>query len=432
MVFSIGIGVTQQQLVSYPTRQIVQPNSTSTITRAQIFDVYQNVTSSSNTSSFDTNSEISFSLLSAIYNAALIDADEDDVTLTGDIITRSTINQPFFTCTSGTCDFPPFSTLGVCSECNSADDQVRQTCSATQCSVDFGTLHGESWQSPNGARINTILNQSYIDPQSSHTLQNLAARIPFASLAVLHSYDAATVFPPHYNGTECALFWCVKSIRAKVRKGVYSEDVVGITTDIRNTASGDREIAATNGTVVQTFTISSWAEKSLTEGPRNLTKILSGWARASGGDRSFSSDIMQGFHVNMNTSFVMGKLAIALTNRIRDFDLSTTSVNGTTMTREPYIRARWPWILYPTVIWIASFAFLITIAVQSRSAEQKKGVRVWGANSLALLYYGLDAHTRARIPSFGEWEQVEELSDRMWVKLEPGTDGLKLRAKKVT
>lgn len=74
--------------------------------------------------------------------------------------------------------------------------------------------------------------------------------------------------------------------------------------------------------------------------------------------------------------------------------------------------------------------FLICIVVRTRDGEKRKGMRVWGANPIALMFYGLDDDTRSRVVD-GSWEQMEDLSERLWVKLETGRDGIKLRGKKV-
>ncbi|CUS07400.1 unnamed protein product [Tuber aestivum] len=418
MVCSMGLGVAQQQLLSYPSRSIVQPGSTSTVTRAERFDTYQNVTSSGT-----TTPEVSFSLLSSIYNAALSNSS------TGE---SSTVNQPFFTCTSGTCDFPPFATLAVCSECFDVSDKVQSSCDANNlCSAEFGGMRAQSWQQPDNNNINTILNQTYLALSSSTMLNGgVAGRSnPFSTLAHLQARSETGNWPPTYHGTECALFWCVKTVRAKVQKGVYTEEIVSTNTEITNGTDGERRFSLTNGTQVTAFVITPLAQESI-QGPRGVTYLLSGWAKGSGYSRVFSSDLMQGFSTHANVTEVMSRVATAMTNRIRDFDGATVPVNGTTMIREAFIRVRWPWLAFPVALWVSSLIFLLTIVVKSREGEAKWGMRAWGANSLALMFHGLDEDSRGRVRE-GEWEEMEDLSERLWVKLERGEEGLKLRARRV-
>lgn len=87
-------------------------------------------------------------------------------------------------------------------------------------------------------------------------------------------------------------------------------------------------------------------------------------------------------------------------------------------------------MLYPLTLWTLSLIFLICIVVQAREGESKWGMRVWGANPLALLLYGMDDETRHRVKD-GEWEQMEDLSKRLWVKLEPGQGGMRLRGRRI-
>jgi hypothetical protein len=305
---------------------------------------------------------------------------------------------------------------------------VKSSCDGNgRCVAEFAGLRATAWQYPNGNNINTILNQTYIDPSYSTSLTSLTGIYPFASLAHLHapsSNATATNWPPTYLATECALFWCVKTIHASVKKGIYTETAITASTAITNN-TGTPEITS-NGT---TFSITPLAHQSLT-GTKGVTAVLTGWARSSSPNRAFSSDIMQGIATNLDIPEVMARVSTALTNLIRDSDSTTVAVSGTTMIKESFIRVRWLWLAFPVTIWVVSLGFLIMIVIQSREGEVKKGMRVWGANSLALLYYGLDSESQERIQA-GDWEQMEELSERLWVKLETGVDGLKLRARKV-
>ncbi|RPA99467.1 hypothetical protein L873DRAFT_1683865 [Choiromyces venosus 120613-1] len=421
MLCSMGLGVAQQQLLSYPNRPIVLPNSTSTVTRAERFDTYQNVTSSGK-----TTPELSFSLLSSIYNAALSGSS------TGKL---STVNQPFFTCTSGDCEFPPFATLAVCSECFKVNDEVQSSCDANNlCSAEFGGMRAQSWQKPDNNNINTILNQTFLAPENSTLLKSGVAgkrggSPSFSTMAHLQAHSESGTWPPTYQGTECALFWCVKTVSAQVHKGVYEEQIISTNTDISNGTSGERRFSLTNGTKISAFVITPLAQESI-QGPKGVTHLLTGWAKGSGYNRVFSSDLMQGFSTHANVTEVMSRVATAMTNRIRDFDSTTPPVNGTTMGKESFIRARWPWLTFPVLLWVFSLVFLLTIVVKSRDSEQKWGMRAWGASSLALIFHGLDEDARSRVRE-GEWEEMEDLGERLWVKLERGAEGLKLRARRI-
>lgn len=119
-----------------------------------------------------------------------------------------------------------------------------------------------------------------------------------------------------------------------------------------------------------------------------------------------------------------------MSNRVRDLDMRGGVSKGQTMGTESYIKVRWAWLLYPVTLWTLSLVFLVCIAVRSKRGEKRWGMRAWGASPLAVLFYGLDEETRERVAE-GEWEEMGDLAERLWVKLEGGREGLRLRGRKV-
>lgn len=416
LIGSLGIGTAQQQLLSYPTRLFIDGTLNSTVSRAVNFKAHQNISSSATATPI-----MSFSILSSIYSAGLL-PESDNASTATEIL-------PLFTC-SGACEFPRFTTLAVCSECHDTSDQVQSTCDATGfCSASFHGLTASSWSTNDGVNINTILNQSSSAGTSPFAFN---AHTPFATFAHLQANSSAS-YPPVYTGTQCALFWCVKTLHASVSGGIYTESVLATddqyTTDDPANPGG---ISFTNPALNATFRVSSAAFESIT-GAGGVAATLKGWAKStsSGRDRLFSSDLMQGFSSYADISKAMGRVATSMTSRIRDLDTTTAPQKGQTTGRQTFIRVRWAWFIYPVTLWTLSLLFLVCVVVRTRDGERRSGMRAWGSNPLALMFHGLDHDTKSRVVVDGEWEQMQDLSERLWVKLEAGKDGLKLRGKKV-
>lgn len=417
LIGSLGVGTAQQQLLSYPTRIFVDLTQNSTVTRAENFDAHQNISTSSTATPI-----LSFTILASIYNAALL-PESDSVSTASDI-------SPFFTC-SGSCEFSHFDTLAVCSECHDTSDEVQSNCDGDgYCTATFQGLSAFSWRSNDGTHVNTVLNQSSISAETSPYA--FSALTPFTTFAHLQA-NSSTTYPPVYTGTQCALYWCVKTVKSTVAAGIYKETILATDDNyVTDDPSNPGGISFTNPALDGTFRVSSSAQQSII-GEGGVGVVLKGWARAtpSGGDRLFSSDLMQGFSSYSNISRAMERVAISMTSRIRDLDTTTPVKKGETKGRQSYILVRWWWFAYPVTLWVLSLIFLICVVVRTRDGERRKGMRVWGNNPIALMFYGLDDDTRSRVANNGSWEQMENLSERLWVKLETGKDGMKLRGKRV-
>lgn len=415
LIGSLGIGTAQQQLLSYPNREFTDLTLKSTVTRAENFNAHQNISSSSTATPI-----MSFSILSSIYSAALL-PETDSASLATEIL-------PFYTC-SGTCTFPNFNTLAVCSECHDTSNEIQSTCNdAGFCSASFHGLTASSWSVNDETNMNTVLNQSSSTGSSTYAF---SAQTPFATFAHLQA-NSSRGNPPVYTGTQCALYWCVKTLQAEVTAGIYKESVRATNDQyITNDPSNPGGISFIDPKLNSTFRVSSSAYNSII-GEGGVAVTLKGWAKGtpSGRDRLFSSDLMQGFGSYSNISNAMNRVATSMTNKIRDLDTTTLPKQGETKGRQSFIRVRWAWFIYPVTLWTLSLIFLICIVIRTRDGEKRRGMGAWGGNPLALVFYGLDDSTKARVAE-GSWEQMEELSERLWVKLEVGKEGVKLRGKKI-
>lgn len=366
---------------------------------------------------------MSFSLLSSVYSASLLSA-ANSTSTAAEVL-------PLFNCPSGGCVFNTFTTLGICSECNDATSQIIQLCDSdnSYCTATFQGLQAFSWSaSASSTELNTILNQSSITNSSVHS----NVKSPFARTAHLQAeYDTNGSLPPRYTATECAIYYCVKEIQANVTNGTYTETIL---TELENTnhnppTTDSGDIIISGAAANESFLITVSAHASLV-GPHGLAAALTGSARSSANTtlQLFTSDILRGFAQDTDTARTMGRVSTALTNRLRNLDRTAQKAMGESYTVQSFIRVRWMWLLYPVTLWTASLVFLICVVVETRG----KGMRAWGASQLALVWYGLDAETRGRVRD-GGWEEMKEVAERVWVKLEVGEDGegARLRAKRV-
>ncbi|RPB17792.1 hypothetical protein P167DRAFT_569531 [Morchella conica CCBAS932] len=412
LIGSLGIGTAQQQLLSYPRRRFVDLTIMSNLNRALEFNTYQGSTE---------DPAMSFSLLSSVYSASLFSA-ANSTSTAAEVL-------PLFNCPSGGCVFNTFTTLGICSECNDATSQIIQLCDSdnSYCTASFQGLQAFSWSASSSTELNTLLNQSSIT--NSSVPSNVKS--PFARTAHLQAeYGTDGSLPPRYTATECAIYYCVKEIQANVTNGTYTETVLTALENTNHnpiTTSGDMTI--TGAAANESFLITAPAHASLV-GSHGLAAALTGSARSSANSTTqlFTSDILRGFAQDPDIARTMERVSTALTNRLRNLDRTAQKAMGESYTVQSFIRVRWMWLLYPVTLWTASLVFLICVVVETRG----RGMRAWGASQLALVWYGLDAETRGRVRD-GGWEEMKEVAERMWVKLEVGGngEGARLRAKRV-
>lgn len=85
-----------------------------------------------------------------------------------------------------------------------------------------------------------------------------------------------------------------------------------------------------------------------------------------------------------NLSQRVESIADALTN----YGLQTTNdtVLGVAIAEESYVRVRWPWIILPAFLEVATLALLVLTIIHSR----REGVTLWKSSVLVLVYHGVD------------------------------------------
>ncbi|KAI5793695.1 hypothetical protein DFH27DRAFT_485270 [Peziza echinospora] len=368
-VLSLGLGPATQQLLSYPSRLIVDPRAVSMVTYASSYDV---------TPSGDgavSRGGVLGETVMALYTGGT---------------SGGTGISPQYTCSSGSCTYPSFTTLGVCSECHvvpgvpcSSIPGNRQFCRANYMNGTITALRGRGYT--------TLFNQSSIAPRISQRLKDLEPW-PIAALATLHlaRFEGGAFI------TECALVWCVKQISGRVVNGVYMEN----TTRVDVGPAFTRTVGQNNR--MMTITRNPQVPMNVTQLPtvvsaapiiEVVTDKLTGFVERNLTRTGVSSDLM---HVLSEGGKTPGQVfegfAIALTKLVRDRATrqGQVPITGETWILQSFIRANWIWLAYPAAMWLFSATFLTSVICVSRNAKKKLGVPVWGGSWLAAVLVGVD------------------------------------------
>lgn len=409
MFLSVGIGLAQQQLISYPTREFESAdphNQIKVATMAGTYDSYQ-LTAPGGPNG-PTQPALDFPVSASLYSA----------------LSRLERQAPQFNCEVGDCNFPEFTTIGVCASCKDNTTDVKSSCSGGVCQAQFGELSAVCYNSTSSSQYSTIVNQTTAEKSTA-----LNATDPGVMTEVFTLQSDLSKWPPTHSASTCQLNWCLKTVKARVANATYSETIA---------LTSSNGSVLDNGTIILThgddlnFRVTRNAQAAF----RTLTSLFTGWSKTAGnGARVHSSDLFSGFagfstaHVN---DFGVGDLngtdsnpfksiASSMSNAIR-LDLT---VSGSRVETKTIIKVRRWWIAYPVALWILSGVFLFSTMYRARRTEDLVGA--WGSSNLALLLWGVDHRVRA---SVGDWSgaEMEKKASTVKAKLVNEGDGWRLRA----
>ncbi|PVH83592.1 hypothetical protein DL98DRAFT_486436 [Cadophora sp. DSE1049] len=373
-ILMLGMDPFIQQLVVFRTREVPLTNATSSVTRADYF--YERPSGR-----FSTH-EVSLGMKAAMYGG----------------IFQSATSQPSFECASGSCTWPLYSSLAVCSLCTDLTPKLTIQCDAENVFCNFTLPYASSPSLRN--RGGEILKANTSIPSVSYNFQG--ALLNFIGILgapegfQLNSKSKALA-------TECVLIPCVNTYRSSVVEGNYTEEVVATYTNytgVTSSVSGGMNITLEppphtfpgsskqyNLDILTLVTISNY-----------LGDFLSGYANGEPqGLRSFSNDAVQGFWEAESFESPLRNLAAGMTKVIRDWN--TTDMNGNRLLpnaegivwgNETYIEVHWWWLCLPALLIVLSTVEFVGALVKTR---QVAGLRMWRTSSIALLMHGLDKDT---------------------------------------
>ena len=333
-------------------------------------------------------------------------------------------HDPLYRCDSGNCEYPPFATLGVCSQCtNATQDDVKHRCDddGDFCEASYASLTSFAWrEADSGTLFSTIINQT-ADPSLADSI------VDTRTLSV-----NSTHWPPTYTAYACRIIWCVRTVNATVVNATYAETETAVSTASTSRPDGtavfpyEKPVAAAAGAVVRTekmeFAVTAKAQTAF----KALAQLLTGWSQRSrndgkwthssaffGGMATFATADMTvgGKHMHRHKPLPVQVIADGMSNAIR----SQMTVVGLKVERHTVVSVRWWWLFYPIGVWLLCAFFLAAVVWETRRNEAHFGA--WGCSAIALLLWGVDGSVREQVADWNA-EGLEAKAHAVRVRLE--------------
>ncbi|KAJ5666329.1 uncharacterized protein N7477_008777 [Penicillium maclennaniae] len=144
-------------------------------------------------------------------------------------------NDILASCPTGNCTFPTYQSLGFCSQCANITNSLHLN------KTSLGsTLSTYNYQLPNGLSFTTAENMMYM-MNATYNIDIL--KLNTSGVPLILNFTAITSpgygVPPavQISATECALYFCVTTHKAKVTEGVFSETRTAISTSSNTSTS---------------------------------------------------------------------------------------------------------------------------------------------------------------------------------------------------
>lgn len=384
---------------------------------------------------------------------------------------NGTIPNIRMNCPTSNCTWPVYQTLGLCSPCQDASHFLTYAC--LQAKIDWTsnlTTHNASYRiGPtcgyfiNATGDSPVLMSGYTTdsnlsspaevllmralPLTSNPKRELLfggsvhfkrLRNPLANFIIASTGDdPETVYrnttPP--AAYECALHWCVKTIRSKYYRASYQEEILET---FANSTPGPNpwqawrlDTPGFNGTMVNYWENVVIDDQQKTSGERygltNETQIYTIYGLSdflpsfttirSGANQSImrirNSDsratTLRIPHFNPwlspgNIPRHMERLANAMTDSIRSTS-TTEYVDRQATEVEAYVSVRWGYVAFPVALLLFSFVFLV--ATIRKTSKEKSDVGVWKTSAMPALIYSLPKELQRSLTSDGPaWTTV--------------------------
>jgi hypothetical protein len=338
-------------------------------------------------------------------------------------------------CPTGNCTWPPYSTLGICSECQDTSSSIEYHCKNN--TVLASGLGASPALDPCGFKVNEtflvgstglvgsrivtslttlIVNTSNTPAQFgpfANTTKFGEATLPIADFYVGYTRGGPAAVMRNETPIliECLLTWCVKHIQAQVTNGVLDEAVLDTITIQPDSYSAPSPIVATLGSN-ETFNILN----QTTEIFRDL--IISNMPPMLSQNPEFSFGSYTGiwnFHQIPPYDFKghLANLTKAITNNLKSRETGIVPIEGTAWTMEKTVQIRWVWITLPAMSLLGSLILIGATILKGR----RTNAPVWKSSSLATLLHGLSEETQKGIDPELSSSQTEAMSTKLRVRL---------------
>jgi hypothetical protein len=329
--------------------------------------------------------------------------------------TTSSILTP--ECSSGDCSFPPYASLGICSECRNVTSRMRQE---PELSDDLSFYDDSTFHLLTDAGTDLVLVQN--NSQHNGTTQQVIGLInmtsivgqPFRNLPITTSIKSNEVmglsdtsiittpgfdFSQVFRAFQCSLYLCMKVYDGNVTGGKLLETIsTVVSTGWTSTYTEFDWVAASLNSTLRDgrqarVSVDASTLQSLTaylgagaNGSPLLLLNNTGPLTGSGNDlpqQEWTNDIVQGIWANNaeDVTQTWENIADTMTANIRI--QSGNKAVGTAHAPKPYIHVRWIFMLLPTAMVLLAILFIALTSWRSHVYE----VPGWGSNALADVVY---------------------------------------------
>lgn len=392
MILSLLLDPFLQQVVVYPSR-LVPAKEKSTIVRAQNYEAR-------NEGGLPLPSVVDLSMKSAIYNGIFDIQDKAELGIA-------------YSCFSGNCTWPTFSSLAVCNKCVDIGHYVRKTCD------DHGCYEHSLPNGPSLFGFGRQINSSVTNISSSlnDTYPTVARFSSLIAKSMDGSHDVLAL--------ECSLWYCIQSYQASVKGGKPFQTVLSSWRNDSAQLSQSADLLYNPPSIINSSIYPSYFRVELlvaTALNSFMCELFTGNGQLGDQSSGFSSDIMQALYNAENLTARLTNLAISMTNNIREQNSSHSSpVFGITWQTETYVHVLWHWFSFPLTIIILSLLFLLGSVIETAQCK----IMVWKSSNLAILSHGREllfknAHHELRVD---EISQLGERANRIMVDLTLTPDG---------
>lgn len=341
----------------------------------------------------------------------------------------NTVSNPAFSCPSGNCTFPTFTTLAYCASCTDISDRITRDCGSCNetsnyvcgydpCNVQIRGSNLSIQYYPGGAGQSISYAADALKGKDAlvYTNDTLPDHFPnvFQSLRAVQNQTLAREGTLSLRkdtklvATECVLSPCIQGIKAIVERGVYKQTIIKLIqpamipykagyTAINLTLPEDRDLGLVNltdrsfGIISQV--LSSWSARDfpgkMLKGNVTTIDSLQGLMFSNDQTEAIFFANTSHRHCSTNESFACAihATADAFTKTIRDAqflvggDTDLNLVMGSVMVNQTFVRVQWYWITLHIAIWL-----LTTIGWATAFYNTKKtGIPAWKGSPIPLL-----------------------------------------------
>ncbi|CAG8159618.1 unnamed protein product [Penicillium salamii] len=435
VILSVGIDPFMQQILTFPSRKVLAGNETAYI---QTAENYQPAWS---------DDEPGTSIISE--QSSLLDPKMQVAVLTG-LAKTNTPLRPI--CSSGSCRYPEFSTLGICSGCEDVTELALQTCTPFIDHPNYSALVDPfteapgncSYKAPSGLEITpiSIAANMYVDEFLDiwcPSLSSVSKEVDGQLLTVLtarYNHQSTwtpknlSAFEPKPILTQCSISFCEKEFASShVSTESYSLKLVRS----QNLKVPEAELEASTSRRItldlipvdgaKTFDNASYrVEFDTHSNIRAYLRALFNTGLSSpdhdifldtseaNGESSSGVGIAAILYSNNNISDSLQHMDESMTDTIRT-NSSNTRVGGDAYRTETYVKVHWPWIIFPIALPFFATILLVVVVLENRDQDV-----LWKSSVFPLLMSELKLVEEHDISYLRNLDQVETLSKKIKVR----------------